>query len=196
LSGKAHKKKGAVGKPQQSGRNRTLLFVGLVLVVVIVGLYVFSQPPRAPGSTGDMAPDFGLKVVTVQGLTDQTVRLSDYQGKVVVLEFMVSWCHVCQEMEPSIVSLYYKYSGQDVVFLSVAGTMRNATAESTAAFIREYGAPWTHVLDSDNSVFSAYGVNATPTYFVLDKSGKILSRFEGVVITDAFYRAIDAALSA
>jgi thiol-disulfide isomerase/thioredoxin len=196
LSRKAQKKKGAAGKPQQSGRSRTLLFVGLVLVVVIVGLYVFSQPSRAPGGAGDVAPDFGLRVVTAEGLTDQTAHLSDYRGKVVVLEFMVSWCHVCQEMEPSIVSLQHKYSGQDVVFLSVAGTQRNATAESTAAFIREFDATWTHVLDSDNSAFSAYGVNATPTYFVLDKSGKILSRFEGVVITDAFYKAIDAALSA
>lgn len=43
--------------------------------------------------------------------------------------------------------------------------------------------------------FSEYGVKAAPTYFVLDKSGKILSRFEGVVITDAFSKAIDAALS-
>jgi peroxiredoxin len=171
------------------------LFVGVVLVVVIVGLYVFSQPSRAPGNPGDMAPDLRLQVVTAQGLTDQTVRLSDYKGKVVVLEFMVSWCHVCQEMESSIVSLYYRYSGQDVVFLSVAGTQGNATAESTAAFIREYGAAWTHVLDTDNSVFSKYGVRATPTYFVLDKSGTILSRFEGVVFTDAFYKAIDLALS-
>jgi peroxiredoxin len=172
------------------------LFVGIVLIVVILGLYVFSQPPKAPGSAGDLAPDFGLQVVTAEGLTDRTVHLSDYRGKVVVLEFMVSWCHVCQEMEPSIVSLHHKYSGQDVVFLSVAGTQRGATAESTAGFIREYGATWTHVLDTDNLVFSEYGVNATPTYFVLDTSGKILSRFEGVVITDAFSKAIDLALSA
>ena len=195
MSRKAQKKRAAAGKPQRSSRTPTLLFVGVVLVGIIVGLYVFSQPAKAPGNAGDMAPDFELQVVTTEGLTDQTVRLSDYEGKVVVLEFMTSWCHVCQEMEPSIVSLYHKYGGQDVVFLSVAGTQRNATAESTAAFIREYGATWTHVLDTDNSVFSKYGATATPTYFVLDKSGTILSRFEGVVITDAFYKAIDLALS-
>jgi peroxiredoxin len=172
------------------------LFVGIVLVLIIVGLYVFSQPPKAPGSPGDIAPDFGLRVVTAEGLTDQVVRLSDHEGKVVVLEFMVSWCHVCQEMEPSIVYLYDTYSDQDVVFLSVAGTQRNATAETTAAFIREYGATWTHVLDSDNSVFSEYGVDATPTYFVIDKSGKISSRLQGVVVTDAFSKAINEALSA
>jgi len=196
LSRTAQKKRAAAAKPQRSGRTRTLLFVGIVLVVVIVGLYVFSQPPRPPGGAGDFAPDFALQVVTAEGLTDQTVHLSDYRGKVVVLEFMVSWCHVCQEMEPAIVTLHNRYSDQDVVFLSVAGTQRGATAESTAGFIREYGATWTHVLDSDNSVFSAYGVDATPTYFILDKSGKILSRFEGVVTTDAFSKAIELALSA
>ena len=195
LSRKAPKKRAAAGKPQRSGQTRTLLFVGTVLVVIIVGLYVFSQPPAVPGSPGGLAPDFGLQVVTADGLTDQTVHLSDYRGKVVVLEFMVSWCHVCQEMEPAIVTLHNRYSDQDVVFLTVAGTQRGATAESTAGFIREYGATWTHVLDSDNSVFPAYGVDATPTYFVLDKSGKILSRFQGVVTTNAFSEAIDLASS-
>jgi len=45
-------------------------------------------------------------------------------------------------------------------------------------------------------VFTSYGVEATPSYFVIDRSGKILSKFQGVVATDAFSAAIDAALSA
>lgn len=91
-----------------------------------------------------------------------------------------------------------KYRDQEVVFLSVAGTQRGATAESTAAFIREHGTTWTHVLDTTdgNSVFSNYGVEVTPSYFVIDRSGTILSKFQGVVATDAFSAAIEAALSA
>jgi len=133
--------------------------------------------------------------VTAEGLTDNMIQLSSFRGRVVVLEFMVSWCHVCQQMAPSIAYLNDKYSGQDVVFLSVAGTHSGATAESTAEFIREHGATWTHVLDSDNSVFPKYGVEATPSYFIIDGSGKILSKFQGILGTDAFSAAIDAALS-
>jgi len=182
-------------KPKPSSKTPTTLFAALVIIAVLVGAYVLSQPTKPPANPGDIAPDFELPVVTAEGLTDQVVRLSTFRGKVVLLEFMVSWCHVCQEMAPSIHYLYGKYRGQDAVFLSVAGTQSGATADSTAAFIQQYDAKWTHVLDSDNSVFSRYAVEATPTYFVLDRSGKILGRFEGVVITDALSSVIDDALS-
>jgi len=175
-----------------------IVFAGIIIVVILVAWYAFSQPPTPPGGVGVVAPDFQLPEVTAQGLTDRMVQLSSFRGKVVFLEFMVSWCHVCQQMSSSLAYLDDKYRGQDVVFLSVAGTQRGATAESTAEFIREQGVTWTHVLDTTegNSVFTSYGVEATPSYFVIDRSGKILSKFQGVVATDAFSAAIDAALSA
>jgi len=160
-----------------------------------VSAYVLLQPSREPGSVGDIAPDFTLPVVTSSGLSNQTVTLSSFRGKVVFLEFMVSWCRVCQQMAPSVEYLNEKYSGQDVVFLSVAGTQNGASAESTAAFIGQYHATWTHALDTENSAFASYKVQATPTYLILDRSGKILSRFEGSVPTDALAKAIELALS-
>ena len=111
------------------------------------------------------------------------------------MEFMVSWCHVCQSMAPSVEYLNQKYNGQDVVFLSVAGTQNGATAESTADFIKEYRSTWTYLLDTDNSVFSTYGVDATPTFLILDRSGVILSRVQGAIATDIMSAAIDRALS-
>jgi len=160
-----------------------------------VSAYIVSQPPREAGSTGEIAPDFTLRVVTGDGLSDETVKLSSFQGKVVVLEFMVSWCPACQQMAPTVEYLKQSYRNQDVVFISVAGTQRGATAESTAEFIRQYRVTWTHVLDEDNSVFAKYRVESTPTYLILDRSGNILSRFQGVVPTDTLAEAIDLALT-
>ena len=189
------RKKSRVAKSGRPRGKGILVFAAAVLVVLVTVAYVLSQSPREAASGGEFAFDFTLKVVTETGLSDQTVTLSSLRGKVVVLEFMVSWCHVCQQMAPSVEYLNQKYRGQGVVFLSVAGTQRGATAESTAEFIKQHGVTWTHVLDTDNSVFAKYGVESTPTYFVLDKSGKILSRFQGIVATDAFANAIDVASS-
>jgi peroxiredoxin len=174
-----------------------IVFAGIIIVVILVAWYAFSQPINPPGGVGVVAPDFQLPEVTAQGLTDRTVQLSSFRGKVVVVEFMVSWCHVCQEMASSLTYLNEKYRAQDVVFLSVAGTQSGATAESTAEFIREHGTTWTYVLDTTdgNSVFTSYGVEATPSFFVIDRSGRILSNFRGFVATEAFSAAIDAALS-
>lgn len=141
------------------------------------------------------APYFSLPVITSDGLLTQGVDIFSLRGKVVVLEFMVSSCEVCQRMAPAVESLYQEYRGMGVTFLSVAGTFGGASAESTAQFIREYGASWTHVFDQDNSVFQKYGIEGTPTYFVIDRTGIILSRFEGMTPTAAFKAAIDIALS-
>jgi peroxiredoxin len=195
LSRMKTRKRSKVTRPKRSTRRGLLIFAATIVVVLAVAAYIMSQPPHQAASIGDIAPDFTLHVVGVTGLSDQSVTLSSFRGKVVVLEFMVSWCHYCQEMAPSVESLNQKYRGQDVVFLSVAGTADGATAESTAEFIEQYRSTWTYVLDADGSVFKAYGVEATPQFLILDRSGRIASRFQGAVATDTFSNAIDLALS-
>jgi len=195
LSGRKPLKKSKVTKPERSRGRGVLVFAAVFVIVLAVVGYVMSQPPRQAGSVGDIGSDFTLQVVAATGLSDESVTLSSFRGKVVVLGFMVSWCGVCQEMAPSLEYLNQKYQGQDVVFLSVAGTQRGATAESTAEFIKQYRSTWTYVLDADGSVFRAYGVEATPTFLILDRTGVIVTRLQGAVATDAFSNAIDRALS-
>jgi len=172
-----------------------LFFVPLVVAIAIIG-YVTSLPAEPVSvRVGQMAPDFELEVVGPDGLTGQKVKLSSLRGKVVFLEFMESWCHACQGVAPAIESLREDYESKGVFFLSVAGTHQGADAQSTAAFIREYRTQWTYVLDSNNDVFSRYNVQATPTFFIIDSKGEVVSRFQGVVTTQALSSALDAALS-
>jgi peroxiredoxin len=186
------RKKPPAGKSNRSG---LLIFAVIVIVVLLVAGYVISQPLSSPATVGEVAPDFTLPVVTSAGLSDQTVTLSSLRGKVVVLEFMLSSCHFCQEMQSSLAYVHFAYRDREVAFLSVAGTSNGATAQSTAEFIREYNVTWTHVLDGDNAIFAQYKVQGTPTYLILDRDGKISSRFQGLVTTDAFISAINLALS-
>jgi thiol-disulfide isomerase/thioredoxin len=195
LSRRKPPKKSKVTTSKRPRGRGPLVFVAILIIVIAVLGYIMSQPPRQAGSIGDIGADFTLQVVTATGLSDQSVTLSSFRGKVVVLEFMISWCHVCQQMASSIEYLSQKYQGQDVVFLSVAGTQSGATAQSTADFIKQYGSTWTYVLDTDGSVFKAYKVDATPTFLILNRSGAIVTRLQGPVATDAFSKAIDLALS-
>ena len=188
------KKKVKPEQPRRSSRTPVLIFAGIVILVVLVGWYAFLAPVTALATSVASLRIFNLPEVTDQGLTNNMIQLSSFRGNVVVLEFMVSWCPVCKQMASAVAYLNDKYSGQGVVFLSVAGTQNGASASSTAQFIRDYGATWTHVLDTD-TVFREYGIVATPTYLILDRSGTILSRFQGIISTDAFTTAIDAALS-
>jgi thiol-disulfide isomerase/thioredoxin len=184
-------------KPQKGRGKRSLLFlIPLVVGIAILG-YVVTQPPKpASVGVGDAAPNFELEVVGSNGLTGETVKLSSFRGSVVFLEFMESWCSGCRWVAPAVETIREDYEAKGVIFISVAGTLRGATAESTASFIRDYGTRWTYVLDSDNSVFSRYNVEATPTFFIIDKNGVIVNTYKGPTTSQVLTSALDAALAA
>jgi thiol-disulfide isomerase/thioredoxin len=166
------------------------IIVGLVILVIAVwGVYSLAQPASQTTTTTSSsgAPDFTLPAVGPNGLTGQTVSLSSFRGKVVLLEFMVPWCPHCQDMAPVLEKLYQQYGSQNVVFLSVSGAWPQqaggppASANDAAQFIRVYGGSWTFVYDSSNSVFNKYGVTATPTFFIIDKNGMVANTYQGEV---------------
>lgn len=178
-------------KQRGKGVSRREMIVGLVIVVFAIwAVYSFSQPQPPQTSTtttptittpASGAPDFTLPVITANGLTGQKVSMSSFRGKVVLLEFMEPWCSHCQSMAPVLESLYQQYGPQNVVFLSVSGSWNGATADDAARFIRDYHSNLIYVYDSSGTTFSAYGVTATPTFFIIDKSGRVATTYQGEV---------------
>jgi len=195
LSSSRRRKPSETKREKARGKRSLLFLVPLVLGIAILG-YVLTQPARpASLGAGDIAPDFELEVVGPNGLTGETVKLSSLRGRVVFLEFIESWCSACRWIAPAVESIRQDYEARGVVFISVAGTHRGANASSTAAFIRELQTQWTYVLDSDNRVFSRYNVEATPTFFIIDSNGVIVSTYKGAATTSQeLTSALDAAL--
>ena len=193
---RAGRRKPSETKSQKGRAKRSLLFlIPLVVGIVVLG-YVVTEPSRpASVDAGDIAPDFELSEVGPYGLTGDTAKLSSFRGRVVFLEFMESWCSGCRWVAPAIETIREEYEPRGVVFISVAGTLRGADATTTAAFIKEYGTHWTYVLDSDNNVFSRYQVDATPTFFIIDKDVVIMNRYKGATTTETFTSALDTALA-
>jgi thiol-disulfide isomerase/thioredoxin len=175
-------------KQREKGISRSEKVAGLVIVVFAIWvIYSLSQPPSPQTTTATTpttlsgAPDFTLPVVGSNGLTGQKVSLSSFRGKVVFLEFMEPWCSHCQTMAPVLETLYQQYGPQNVVFLTVSGPWNGATANDASSFIRDYHSSWIYVYDSSGTTFDAYGVQATPTFFLLDKSGRVAMTYQGEV---------------
>lgn len=139
-----------------------------------------------------MVTDFTLPIVTSNGLSGQTITLSSFRGSVVLVEFMEPWCPHCQNMAPVLEKLYKQFGSGNVVFLSVAGPYQGATAQDTARFIKNYGSSWSYVYDSSGSVWGKYGVNSTPTFFIVGKDGSIVAKYRG----EQSYDRLAAALTA
>jgi cytochrome c-type biogenesis protein len=180
--------------------------IPIVILIAIWIVYSVTQPaPVATtlqvtySSTGSLtqaggAPDFTLPIVESNGLTGQTVTLSSFRGKVVLLEFMEPWCPHCQHMASVLDSLYAQYGSGNVVFISIAGPWNGATAGDAASFINSYGTNWVYAYDSSGTVFANYGINSTPTFFVIGKDGTVSSTFAGEQSSDTLAGAISAAV--
>jgi thiol-disulfide isomerase/thioredoxin len=181
--------------------------IPIIIIIAVWALYSFTQPSSSStnlhvtySSTASLtqsagSPDFTLPVVGPNGLTGQKMTLSSFRGKVVLLEFMEPWCPHCQNMASVLDGLYKQYGSGNVVFISVAGPWNDATANDAANFINNYGTGWTYVYDSSGIVFSNYGVDSTPTFFIIGKDGSISSTFSGEQTANALSGAISAAIS-
>ncbi len=140
----------------------------------------------------EVAPDFPM-----QDLAGREVRLADFRGKVVVLDFWATWCMSCIDAMPHLQEVAVKYKDQGVVVLS------SCTGDSRQKFemwVRKHQAEfpdliWTHdpIGKSDQRVsLTLYGVPAIPTQFIIGRDGKVAEVVYGYVKGEVL---LDAALA-
>ena len=117
----------------------------------------------------NIAPEFSLK--DIEG---RTVRLSDFKGKFVVLEFWATWCPPCQAAVPELNDFQAAILGKDIVLLSI--TMDNSL-ETVKEFARDYQVTYPILMDDGTS--RAYRAYTIPTTIVVGRDGLIFKRHVG-----------------
>ena len=123
--------------------------------------------PRATRETGK-AIDFEIE--TFDG---EMIKLSDFEGKVVVLNFWASWCPPCRWEMPFFERMSQEYEDQDVVFLGVA---ISDTLENVRAFAEGVGVTYPNGLDETGEIARDYSVVSLPTTFFIGKDGNVERR--------------------
>lgn len=152
-------------------------------------------PAEARKSTiaiGKMAPDF--ETTTLDG---KAIRISDYKGKVVILDFWATWCGPCMSAMPHTQEVAAKYKDQGVVVLG------SCTSDGRAQFERWVKANqekypdivWSHDKEErgpKRASFNLYGVSGIPTQFIINREGRIVDMVVGYMQGEAI---LDAALA-
>jgi cytochrome c biogenesis protein CcmG/thiol:disulfide interchange protein DsbE len=128
------------------------------------------QEPPVGVSVGNRAPELDGK-----GLDGQPVRLSDYRGKVVLLNFWATWCVPCRKEMPDIQALAQAHAGQ----LQVIAVNVGEDSEAIRAFMNELELELPVVLDRDMEITRKFMVIGLPTTYFINREGRISVRAVG-----------------
>ena len=106
----------------------------------------------------------------------QPVRLSDYNGQVVLIKFFATWCGSCSAMDPELQAFYDQYKSRGVQIIGASIDKDPAVVE---AYIEQSNSPYPIVM-ADAALLEQYGaVNAVPTIYVLNRDHTVVSRVRG-----------------
>ena len=145
-------------------------FLGLLLFIIIRTLRSSGPTPSAANNLdkthANMAPPFELKT-----LDGRTVHLSDFPGKVVVLNFWATWCAPCRVETPWLVALYRQYQQRGLEIVGIS--MDDGGTRPVEKFVQEMNMNYP-VLMGSNSVSDSYGgLRFLPQTFFIDRDGRI-----------------------
>ena len=157
---------------------RTLILI--VLMSIGVGIIIllqlkdstFNPSRRFPLGKGVPAPNFSLP-----DLEGKKVSLTDFKGKVVLLNIWATWCAPCVEEMPSMEKLYQELKGEDFELLAIS--VDESGAEAVKPFLEKHKLGFPVLLDTKGEIKNLYQATGIPESFIIDKEGMIVEKIVG-----------------
>jgi thiol-disulfide isomerase/thioredoxin len=191
---------------------KTLLIVGTVLVLIIATIFAdratrvkaktgetaLKADAQAPGTTkaGEAEPELTLK-----DLNGNDVSLSDFKGKVVLVNFWATWCEPCRVEIPWLIEMQHKYADKGLVILGIA--LDDEGKKVVAPFVakerfdvngQKEPMDYKILIGNDDAADKFGGLFGYPTSILISKDGKQIKRITGIISPDELTKTIEAQL--
>lgn len=165
-------------KGWSKGKVFGVLFCIVAILLVAYGAWQYSQSLPSSDENEDLPPLYTL--------TDG--NLSEFRGRIVVLDLFATWCQPCIQEIPHLAQINEKYDSNHVVVISIASSGDDVTA--LRQFKKEYDMTWKVAADTVG-VFDKYNVMYIPTLVILDSNGAVYYRNEGLTDEATLSEKID-----
>lgn len=148
--------------------HRTIWLRALVAVTLLTAGCDRNATPEMVGRT---APDFSVTD------SDRTVALHDYRGRVVVLNFWVSWCGPCIEEVPALVAMHHTLKDQ----VSIVAVSIDEDENAYRRFLTQHNVDFLTVRDPERKSYNMYQTTGYPETFIIDQAGVVRRKLVGPV---------------
>ena len=188
-------------------KKKTFILLGVLAAVLLLAGLAYNllgdrfagdqlatqQPTANPdGSTeGEVPEDIPAVDFTVYDADGNEVKLSDYFGKPIVLNFWASWCGPCKMEMPDFTAKNKELDGA-VQFLMINMTDgQRETVETATAFMEDNGFDLPYFFDQDGEAGMTYGAYALPTTYFINADANVIARAQGAIDSDVLQQGID-----
>ena len=163
-----------VHSPEKTGPSSVIIGgVALLILGLVFGIVWLQSAKYELLTVGKVAPDFELP-----SLKDTTVRLSDFRGKVVFVNFWATWCKPCREEMPSMEVLYKRFKDEGLVVLAVS-IDRVTTKKDIPPFVKKLSLTFPVLVDSWGQTDKRYKLLGVPETYIIDQSGILQEKIIG-----------------
>jgi len=161
-------------------KSRSATFAWILWPLVAIGAIFLMLRTQQPSATSTPEPTRGsasgnAPAFTLTDIQGRNVSLSDFRGKVVILDFWATWCPPCKREIPDFINLQSEYASKGLQVVGIALD----EPDKVRLFARQNGMNYPVLLGTDQIAAQYGGIDGIPTTFIVDREGNIVNRFEG-----------------
>ncbi len=168
-------------------QQRARLFYLFVLILGLAWIWISASTSNMVSTRSIPAPqkDFLAPAISLKSMTGKEYQLSNFRGKVVLVNFWASWCPPCKAEMPAIESIYRRYSDKGLVVLAVDSTIQDK-ASDVANFIKTNNLSFPVLMDLTGLATKTYRIQSLPSTYFIDKQGIIRQIELGGPMSEAY----------
>jgi len=181
-------------------KQRSHVYTGLFVIAFLIFFFVnnsFNEPEPGP-----YPPNYKAKVdpssretasaFQLESVSGETISLSDYKGKIVILDFWATWCAPCRKAIPDLIELKSEYPSDQFEIIGIS--LDSDTKDDVPYFVEQFKINYPIVYGDMNITNRYGGIQSIPTSFVLDKEGRIFSTYIGYMDKSIYVKDIEKLL--